>query len=307
VYDAMPRATRAFKPQPGAGRRRGFTLVEVLVVIMIVGMLAGLLLPAVMQALARARTTAIKAEIDMLHMAIMNYKNEYGSFPPAFNRMPPRDWTPTNFGPPYSAYTGNSTKNGLHDRHITRIFPRCSMPVVKPTFPTAFSLNPFTAIHYWLSGYSNSPVTPTVGQLNLLYDFDRGRLELIPAGGIFTGRYHSANAASGGFYAYIDSSNYFFQMPSGQEFPTPLVEFDRRTATLPGAFGEDRNNNNTIDVASPFTEDANGNGVLDAGMPFNPDTFQILHPGRDGVFGTDDDLSNFWPGTRREYLDSLRN
>jgi len=23
-------------------------------------------------------------------------------------------------------------------------------------------------------------------------------------------------------------------------------------------------------------------------------------------FGTDDDLSNFWPSTRREYLDSLK-
>ena len=24
-----------------------------------------------------------------------------------------------------------------------------------------------------------------------------------------------------------------------------------------------------------------------------------------GQFGTDDDLSNFWPGTRKDYLDSL--
>jgi hypothetical protein len=39
---------------------------------------------------------------------------------------------------------------------------------------------------------------------------------------------------------------------------------------------------------------------------FNTDTFQILCAGRDEQFGTDDDLSNFWPGTRREYLDSLK-
>jgi hypothetical protein len=39
---------------------------------------------------------------------------------------------------------------------------------------------------------------------------------------------------------------------------------------------------------------------------FNADTFQILCAGRDEQFGTDDDLSNFWPGTRREYLDSLK-
>lgn len=40
---------------------------------------------------------------------------------------------------------------------------------------------------------------------------------------------------------------------------------------------------------------------------YNPDTFQILCAGRDEEFGTDDDLSNFWPGTYREYLDSLKN
>jgi hypothetical protein len=39
---------------------------------------------------------------------------------------------------------------------------------------------------------------------------------------------------------------------------------------------------------------------------FNPDTFQILCAGRDEVFGNDDDLSNFWPGTRQEYADSLK-
>ena len=38
---------------------------------------------------------------------------------------------------------------------------------------------------------------------------------------------------------------------------------------------------------------------------FNPDTFQILCAGQDEEFGTDDDLSNFWPGTKRDYLDSL--
>ena len=41
-------------------------------------------------------------------------------------------------------------------------------------------------------------------------------------------------------------------------------------------------------------------------LAFNPDSFQILSAGLDGVFGNDDDMSNFWKGTRKEYLDSLQ-
>ena len=39
---------------------------------------------------------------------------------------------------------------------------------------------------------------------------------------------------------------------------------------------------------------------------FNPDSFQIICAGRDEKFGTDDDMSNFWPGTRKDYIDSLK-
>ena len=57
---------------------------ELLIVIVILSMLTGLIAVASSRALDTARNAAIKAEIDMLHMAVMNYKNEYGSFPPCY-------------------------------------------------------------------------------------------------------------------------------------------------------------------------------------------------------------------------------
>ena len=64
---------------------RGFTLVEIMIVVAIIGLLAALLTPVVMQSLTKARNAAIKAEIDMLHMAIMNYQSEYGVLPPCID------------------------------------------------------------------------------------------------------------------------------------------------------------------------------------------------------------------------------
>ena len=59
---------------------------------------------------------------------------------------------------------------------------------------------------------------------------------------------------------------------------------------------------------SPFIY-VDGARYSDAGSPavkisdgeyYNPTSFQILCAGRDGEWGTDDDLSNFWPGTRAD-------
>jgi prepilin-type N-terminal cleavage/methylation domain-containing protein len=267
VYDAMPRATRVCKPQPGPGRSRGFTLVEVLVVILIVGMLAGLLLPAVMQALTKARNTAIKAEIDMLHMAIMNYKNEYGSFPPCFD--------PSGY-----------SSAGSASKHLARLFPRCVNPTAtgEGEFASASEpITPFTAIVSWLGGYTNNPMFPlTGGDRKRLFDFDQARIS--PTLSYFPPK--NPNSP----YIYITSDQYLWDHDNNPTTP-PVVRYFPPPG---GAYYGHR------------IPPAGGNNFAVATQPaFNPDTFQILCAGRDGEFGTDDDLSNFWPSTRRAYLDSL--
>lgn len=251
--------------------RAAFTLVELLVVIGILGVLAALITPAIFQARVSARNAAIKAEIDMLHLAIMNYKNEYGSFPPA--------------KAPATGSIDPAVANDAATRHLRRIRPRIASAAIAAvqvqclpylnsgagTFTGASAITPDTAMVAWLWGFNTDPTSPVLPATNftsdggapptitvtgtpqgrkLLYDFDRSRI---------TENYnYHPSGKPGSPFIYIDAANY------GTTF-----------------------------------------GVYQSISGFNPDSFQILCAGLDEQWGTGDDLSNFWPGTRQDYEDSL--
>jgi len=235
-----------------AAPRRAFTLVELLVVIIIIAILAALAVPAVMRATVTAQNARIKTEIDMLHQAIMQYKNEYGSFPPCAD-----------------------FPVGALNKHLNRLFPRATTGF---TPAEASAIQPNTAIVFWMSGYNtDNPIAPLSGNRKRLFDFDAARV----SAGQFT-----APSKPGSPYIYIDSAHYdiYDATASAPAGPYGGVYYSHRVPTNLAP-------KNFIDASRPYA---------------NADTFQILSAGRDEKFGTDDDLSNFWPGTRGDFSDSLK-
>ena len=146
--------------KPSEECRRGFTLIEMLVVVTIIGILAGLITAAALRARTRARIALIVLEISELDAACKKFKERFGDYPPD--------------GGDVAATT----------RFLRKAFPRM-------TTGSAPSATPATALVVWLggmtgadgrpNGFSADPAIPfdatATGRIEPFFDFDTSRLK----------------------------------------------------------------------------------------------------------------------------------
>lgn len=68
--------------RPGFSKRRdGLTLIELIVVLVVIGLLAGLVAPQILGRVSDARITTAKTQIELLGVALENYRLDNGIYP----------------------------------------------------------------------------------------------------------------------------------------------------------------------------------------------------------------------------------
>ena len=163
--------------------RKGFTLVELLVVISIMAMLFALIVPTVRSALSSAKRAKIKTEVDLIHQTFMLYRTEHGSFPPCIG----------------------STLSGTDRpvKHLRRLFPRCTNPVSQfvDALGNQITVSPGNALAFWLSGYTGDPERPLQPPSNRMTTFDFDKIRVNDS----TGAYVDTKGMP---YLYFDSASY---------------------------------------------------------------------------------------------------
>ena len=306
---------------PSSARRSGFTLVELLAVIMIIALLAALVTPAVMKSMSSSRAAAVKAEIELLNTALMNYKNEYGSFPPSDMRGL---WNGSSANTAHPAY-----------RHLQRVFPRINEPLTggaaSPYFWMA-QMSPAQAMVFWLQGFFDDPQFPLTNGVTLsttmpragtaaanrkeLFDFDESRLyaagpywspgaPLNPqppqgfstrndAPSVFGGNapfardypvYFPNQASAGLPYVYFSSNNY-------SNPPAGAVTATIGPGMSPDVFYTATSANGDNSAVAPYFNSGNCSILIPATPQFswaqlhmNADTFQLIAAGADANYG----------------------
>lgn len=236
-------------------RRRGFTLIEIMVVIIIIGALLALLLPAIGKSRRAAYDARVKTEIAGLESAIATFKLTYGSEPPSH----------VSIYSTAAGWNGDTASKAI----IRRIWPQFDFS--NPTYPASLpagsaTLNAGECLLFFLggplvngapTGFSKNPASPFAAGGNTregpFFEFDIARI---------------VDSDNNGIAEYKDSlpdqtkPYLYFSSYEGTGYVTG-------EATAAGLANAQYRNTNT----APYTY-------------YKPQTFQIISPGADGLYGT---------------------
>lgn len=253
--------------------RAAFTLVELLVAITIIAILAGFLTPAVFRALSGAREAAIVIEMRQLDLAIEQFENDFGFYPPSFESGFNAAGNPV----------GISSAADLR-RFVNRISPNNAEWTLDPTSTTQMRLERWwdevgmfldseSSLVFWLSGICKNKQFPITGgesmslaahsfgsdpvERDIRFEFKTAQVVFDPSNNLIA-RYEQAHGVTDGdkFFRYRDAATYDI----GGDAASTVGDAYR-------------------------AGDPSGSESVAPYQFANPNSFQLVSPGMDGLSG----------------------
>jgi len=306
-------------------RRRGFSLIELLVVITIIALLAGLAIPAVMNSLNSAKEFAIKTQVVQLETAIETFKTDNGFYPTDFYYDNYSPSTVNKIPVLADSAAGNAQMLNMlrveFGEILRKLAPNHREFIVDPLSKKApivvwyrqigQYLGPHNALSFWLGGgVSESKSHPfsilTRGASESIEGYQERIAEIAArakydfGGDLGRDEVYQSDADVAAMVATFGSVPRFLQVPMQKSVPAPIVYFRDGSKTSVNQL-----------LAYQFLPTPSrpiGNGmkkyVLDAGTKrfvqpyffrenrstgevthFAPKKYQIIAPGLDGKYG----------------------
>ena len=271
--------------------RRGFTLIELLVVIVIIGILASLMLVGGNEIRKSVRRGIIKVQIAEVEMALTNYQNKYGEYPPDFSdeavvmRHVRKRWPNWQGGPKdFDEFCRMVLDSAGYDFHV---LTAAELPGADPCEYKSLGAH-LGALAFWLGGIPDSN-----GLLNG-----------------FSADVSDPLGLNSGSITQRDKDSQFMELTIGQNceivdgLPVitangfPIAYFKPNAAgkytekafpeeaqcvhvSFPSHAGWDE-----LGIAQPYAKKPAP--TADVAEWHNPKSYQLIHPGLDGNFGGDD-------------------
>lgn len=310
--------------QRNRGEKRGFTIVEILVVIVVIAILAGLLAVTLGPVLRRVNTFAIQQEMTQLDGAIEQFRTDYGFYPPSFKGIlidrndNNRELDLSNNADLAIAadnllvyinrispnHSENSKVTGGSDLTYAEVWLRQVGPVMQ--------WDKGEDLVFWLSGLNKNKQFPLTGgfiggyvtfnardlndnliERDVRFEFESGRLIVDPADGRTASFVQSGGERTP--YLYLDAPNYL-PLDAGNPNSEDGAYVNPGYQDLDGMFvsGDDFDHEDIDRVANPGDHNltqAEANILFERIYP-NPKSFQLISLGVDGLLKTESDSIN---------------
>ena len=304
-------------------KRTGFTVVEILTVVTIIAILLGVLIPALSMVRNFAKETKQKAQIAGIELALLAFRNDYGDYPPSDNNLltspnycgaqklaeallgwdlmgfhPKSAWRADGYdGPVLGPWTydpdpktRDNNGDGFWDTFDEREGPYLELATANAYQlgttigpPTRYGLYDIpdrlaSDTYVLCDSFSVKNITITTGP--------GGKTVILKAGTPIL--YYRANTSS----KYEVGVGFWDLQVYNMRDNTPLVEAlpSIKDDTVNHPLGDSTNNYETWcnTIIDPQVKAATGRD-----WPYNPDSYILISAGMDGLYGTEDDITNF--------------